>query len=155
MSEQKRKEQELIESIFELHRSIISIFFKSFEDIYILQDGLNFTHMKAAMILRFEGKMPMSDLSAKLVLEKGSFTPVAARLIERGLVKKERSVEDKRVYMLGLTAEGEKLTGRFKDEHWKYMTNVLNKLTAEERADYLEQLSNLNKYNKLITESGI
>ena len=72
-TEKESSEQELIENIFKLHRSTITIFFKGFEDVYDLPEGLNFTHMKAAIILRFEGSMTMSELSSKLVLEKGSF----------------------------------------------------------------------------------
>ena len=146
--------QALIESIFELHRFIISIFFKNFEETYTLPDGLNFTHMKAAIILRFHGKMTMSELSSMLTIEKGSFTPVAGRLIEKGIVMKERSKEDKRVYKLVLTAYGQELTDQFKDEHWSYMSKILDQLSSEERADYFEKIQALNEYNKKITDGG-
>ena len=87
-------------------------------------------------------------------MKKAPFTPVAARLIEKGIVKKERSKDDKRVYKLVLTGFGEKFTDNFKNEHWKFMTEVFNKLSAEEQSDYFQHLSALNQYNEKIRREG-
>ena len=139
-----------IEGIFELHRSIISIFFKDFEEIFKLPEGLNFTHMRAALSLRFHGRMTMSELSRMLVIEKGSFTPVAALLIKKGYIRKEQSAQDKRVYHLVLTDEGIKLTTLFRNEHWKFMSEVLSQLPDDEQNDYFELVGRLNAYHHKI-----
>lgn len=145
--------EERIESIFELHRHIISIFFKDFEDTFELPEGLNFTHMKAAMMLSFHGPQTMSELSKMLLLEKGSFTPVAARIIKKGIVRKERSNEDKRVYKLALTESGKVLTRHFKDSHWNYIQATLEQLEPDEREGYFNSVSMLNSYNEKISGS--
>ena len=142
--------EERIESIFDLHRYIISIFIKDFEEIFEIPEGLNFTHLKAMLILRFHGNLTMSDLSRMLVIAKGSFTPVAAKLIERGYIRKEQVAEDKRVYNLVLTDTGTELTSRFKDEHWAFMTELLDHLPPEQRSDYFEHINRLNEYHRKI-----
>ncbi len=147
---EKSSEETKVESIFELHRSIISIFFKDFENIFELPKGLNFTHMKAAMILRFQGPMTMSKLSSRLVLEKGSFTPVAAKMTEKGLIEKQRSAEDKRVYHLVLTDYGRKLTAEFKDKHWAFILSAFDRISPEEQNEYFTMISGLNRLNRKI-----
>ncbi len=142
--------EERIESLFDLHRYIISVFFKDFEEVFKLPEGLNFTHMKAMLTLRFHGKMTMSDLSRMLVIAKGSFTPVAARLITGGYIEKEQSAGDKRVYNLVLTEAGMELTTRFKNEHWAYMTEILDRLPPDEQGDYFAHVTKLNAYHKMI-----
>ncbi len=142
--------EQRVEDIFELHRFIVSIFIKGFEDNFSLPEELNFTHVRAALILRFHGSMAMSELSRRLVLEKGSFTPVASMLIKKGYMKKEQSAEDKRVFNLALTQAGLDLTSRFKTEHWKFMSDVLGKLNPQEQQDYFAIVCKLNDYHRMI-----
>ena len=139
-----------IDDIFELHRFIISIFIKDFEEVFTLPEGLNFTHVRAVLILRFHGVMAMSELSGRLALEKGSFTPVATALITRGYVRKEQSAEDRRVYNLALTGEGTSLADRFKKEHGTFISGVLDRLEPEERKEYFDLVFRLNEYNRKI-----
>ena len=155
MDRQTADADKRIEGIFELHRYIVSMFFKDFEDTFEPSDGLNFTHIKAAMTLYFHGKMTMSELSRRLVLEKGSFTPVAAKLIKTGYIKKEQTPADKRAYNLVLTASGKELTARLKNAHWRFMTAALGQLPPDEQDDYFELIRKLNRYNARIKEANI
>lgn len=150
MSKKENISVNLVDSILELHRSIISIFFKNFENTFELPEGLNFTQVKAAMILHCHGSMTMSELSRMLVIEKGSFTTVAAKMIKKEIIKKEQSPEDKRVYNIVLTQKGIKLTSRLKDEHLKYMSESLSQLQEHEQADYYKLVKGLNEYNEKI-----
>ncbi|MDC7226730.1 MAG: MarR family transcriptional regulator [Spirochaetales bacterium] len=145
---------EHIENLFELHWSIISIFFKGFDESFKLPEGLNFTHMKTAMTIFFHGPMTMSEISKRLALEKGSFTPVASRLISGGYVRKERSREDKRVYKLALTESGEELTERLRTAHNQYIQSMLDRLNADEQKEYFEDIVRLNVLNEKIKKGG-
>ncbi|MBI9109338.1 MAG: MarR family transcriptional regulator [Spirochaetales bacterium] len=148
MDKSNADKKDKIESIFYLHRSIISLYFKDFEDVYTLPEGLNFTHMRAAMIIRFQGHITMSELSKELVLEKGSFTPVAATLIKKGIVKKEQSLVDRRVYNLVLTEKGERLTLDFRNDHWDFIESGFECLDIDEQNEYYKFVNGLNYYNK-------
>ena len=51
----------------------------------------------------------VSDLGARLRLDSGTLTPLLKRLALRGLVRRDRSLEDERVVTLSLTPQGEEL----------------------------------------------
>jgi len=48
----------------------------------------------------------VSDLGARLRLDSGTLTPLLKRLAIRGLIRRERSVDDERVVTLSLTGKG-------------------------------------------------
>lgn len=143
-----------LKSVFDLKRSIDRIYFKKFEKTFELPEGLNFTHVKAAMILRFQGHRTMSEMSSLMLLEKGSFTPVAGRLVEHGIIRKEQSTEDKRIQNLVLTDIGKKLTERVIETHITYTQSVIARLETAEQIEYLHLIGKLNKMNKKLLETG-
>jgi len=53
-----------------------------------------------------DGECTMSELAQKLRLTVSSATLIVDRLVERGLVSRHRSLEDRRVVRVGLTPEG-------------------------------------------------
>ena len=143
-----------IRQIFDLKFGIDLLFFKQFERSFELPSGLNFTHMKALLALSFHGPCSMSEISHMMIMEKGSFTPVAAKLIDKGFLNKERSIEDKRVYNLVITEPGRELTNRFRESHVKYIHSVLDGLSGEEQVEYNRLLEKLNKMNIKLEKSG-
>jgi len=48
----------------------------------------------------------VSDLGARLRLDSGTLTPLLKRLALRGLIRRERSLDDERVVTISLTAQG-------------------------------------------------
>ncbi|MBI9105011.1 MAG: MarR family transcriptional regulator [Spirochaetales bacterium] len=137
-----------LERIIDLMRSSELIFFRNFEAQFKLPPGLNFTHVKASMILRFNRQCTMSELSALMLLEKGSFTPVATRLMEKGYIEKIQSVEDKRVYNLRLTEAGMDFTRQFGVIHRAYVRKTIEKLTSTEQVEYMDLVEKLNVLNR-------
>ncbi|MBI9107887.1 MAG: MarR family transcriptional regulator [Spirochaetales bacterium] len=148
------REDSALESVFDLKRLMDKIYFKDYEKTYKLPEGLNFTHVKAVMILRFQGHCTMSQLSSLILLEKGSFTPVAARLMEQGVIRKEHSPEDKRVQNLVLTDIGKELADRISKTHIAYTQAVIARLDPDEQMEYLHLIGKLNKMNKKLLEAG-
>lgn len=139
-----------IESIFELRRTLEISFFKSFEESYDFPPGLNFTHMKTIIHLHIHGKLSMSEICSLMVLEKGSFTPVAAKLVEHELVVKKRCCQDRRIFYLDLSHKGQDLAACFFKAHVEYMRSILEKLPLEDQDEYFELIKRLNKLNKKI-----
>lgn len=135
---------EAIVSIFELRSIIEHVFFKEFVHMYELPEGVNHTHMMTMMILKFHGSIPMSELSRKLNLEKGSFTPVANKLIKRGLLTKEQSIKDKRVYNLGLSPEGDALATEFSNTHRTFVEGLIKSLEPEEQVKFFDSVNLIN-----------
>jgi len=59
--------------------------------------------------LYFKGSMRMSDMSSELGVAKSTITGIVGGLEEKGYVAKERSSSDRRVILLSITPEGEKI----------------------------------------------
>lgn len=137
--------EDTVVSLFKLRFSIENIFFRDYMKHYNFPDGINHTHMKTLLILRNWGEQSMSDLSKKLNLEKGSFTPIADKLIKTGYIFKERSQTDKRVYTLHLSDLGRETATKFKSEHLIYIQKYLEQLSEEEKIELDEATVNVIK----------
>lgn len=73
-----------------------------------LLDGLGLTYTQyLAMTLLWEyGQLTSREMGRELYLDSGTLTPVLRALEEKGLVRRRRSVEDKRNLTIALTKEG-------------------------------------------------
>jgi MarR family 2-MHQ and catechol resistance regulon transcriptional repressor len=78
------------------------------------------------------GPLSQAELAKKILKSTGNITMVIDNLEKRGLVRRERSREDRRYYAVHLTAEGKKTIGRIFPDHAVKITRVMNILTAEE-----------------------
>ena len=142
--------------IFRLKRDMSEIFFKAFFHSHQFPEGLNPTLMQTMIYLDILGPCPMTRISQILQLEKGSFTPVARRLVDLGYVVKSRNQDDKRIFELQLTPEGEELVQEFKKDHWDFIHKSLGVIPKEEQKEYFSLLDKLNTINaKLREELGI
>ena len=67
-------------------------------------------------LIRTEGhRMPMTRLAREAALSSGGFTKVADRLVERGLVRRERCDTDRRVVHAALTDAGRQVAAEARD----------------------------------------
>jgi MarR family 2-MHQ and catechol resistance regulon transcriptional repressor len=80
------------------------------------------------------GPLCQGELSAKLLKSTGNITLVVDNLEKRGLVKRERQTEDRRMVKIILTPEGEVLIQRVFPQMVEAITCDLAVLTAEEQA---------------------
>ncbi len=140
--------KEYFKTLFNLNRDMGQIYFREFENSYEFPDSLNPTHIKTMMFLKFNGPSPMSSVSKQLSLEKGSFTSVANRLINSGYVVKQRTEEDKRVFLLKLTDQGEHFSNEFGEQHLEYVKKVIGILDESEQTRYLDMIEELLKMNR-------
>ncbi len=136
---------ETLKTVFELRHTLEHVIFKDFNAIYDFKDGMNHTHMISLMTLLISGPLTMTSLSKKLNIEKGSFTPVANKLIKLGYIKKERNDNDKRVYQLSLTPKGNELAKEYGNSHIKYMNDLLSKLNDDKKEQFFDSVRLLNE----------
>lgn len=91
------------------------------------------------------GPLPLSELGARVFLEKSWVSRAVDAMVERGLVTKEPNPADARSWLVTLTAEGERTVkelDRTLDEH---ADHLLGSLSARERADVERSLLLLMK----------
>ncbi|QMU78544.1 MarR family transcriptional regulator [Streptacidiphilus sp. PB12-B1b] len=93
------------------------------------------------------GGVPMGELSRQLVLTSGGATRLVDRMVEAGLVARERSSGDKRVQVVTLTPAGEarlvEAARRHADELDRH---VLGILAPERLAAVVEGLDELGRH---------
>ena len=106
-------------------------------------DGLNDTHIRTLVFIDFNEGAAMTEISRRLELEKGSFTPVAKKLMAMGYVQAEKTKEDKRKVLLRLTPQGQALAAQVKDVFASHLRKTLSVLTARERRNFFNHISEI------------
>lgn len=146
------QKDEIIQKILGFFPMMTEIFVKNFLLSSDMLKNLNSTHTRTIMTLKYEGRSTMSSISRKVELEKGSFTPVANKLIKLGYVEKVQSSEDKRKSLLQLTELGHTFADKFHKEHTEYIYSQLSKLSEAERDAYLASVNLIQSLSKKILE---
>jgi len=109
----------------------------------ICPEGLNRTHIRTLVFIDFNEGAAMTDISRRLQLEKGSFTPVAKKLLSMGYISAEKAAEDKRKVYLTLTEKGKALAAEVEDRFTLDLRKSLSVLSAKERRDFFNHISEL------------
>ena len=91
--------------------------------------GLTPFHWLVLCCLWIEDGLPTSSIGEKLQQVGGTLTGVLDRMEERGLVRRERDIDDRRIWRIWLTQEG------------KQLEKVLPPLAAEMRDEAMKGIS--------------
>lgn len=86
-------------------------------------------------ILHHLGPMCPGELSQKLLKSTGNMTMVIDNLEKRGLVIRERSVEDRRMILIRLTEAGSQLINRIFPMYMKALLDEISILTPQEQTE--------------------
>ena len=84
-------------------------------------------------VLHHLGPLRQGEISAKLLLSGGNITLVVDNLEARGLVRRERAVNDRRVVTVTLTEAGEALIAELFPHHVRAIVEEMSVLTADEQ----------------------
>jgi MarR family transcriptional regulator, 2-MHQ and catechol-resistance regulon repressor len=97
--------------------------------------GLTQSQFGALEALYHRGPMCQRDLGTRLLKSTGNITLVVDNLERRGLVRRERSREDRRYVTVFLTDAGESVIAGFFPRHAEALTEAMSVLTAEEQEE--------------------
>lgn len=92
-----------------------------------------------------EEGLPLSELSERLLMTCGNVTCVVDKLEEAGLVRRERSAEDRRVIHARLTPQGQELFDRVVPAHRQRLQERFSGLSLAEQADLARLLRQLHR----------
>ncbi len=73
------------------------------------ETGIDDTDFRILEALLNKGPLPVNTIGPKVFLTPGSISVAVDRLVERGLVSRVESSEDRRVRVVSLTAKGKRL----------------------------------------------
>lgn len=100
------------------------------------------------------GPLMVSQLADKHLKSRNNFTVVVDNLEKQGLVRRERSSEDRRAVWVHLTDAGREKIERVIPEHAKAVAVDMEVLTAEEQEQLGVLLRRLGKREGAGTDSG-
>jgi MarR family 2-MHQ and catechol resistance regulon transcriptional repressor len=99
----------------------------------IASHGLTETQFGTLEILLHLGAQTTGELTRRQLSTGGNLTLVVDNLEKRGLVKRRRCLEDRRVVYVELTGEGRELIARIFPAHVAAITRQMSVLTAAEQ----------------------
>ena len=94
--------------------------------------GLGESDFRVLEVLLHKGPLPVNTIGPIVDLTPGSISVAVDRLVEKGLVSRVESTEDRRVRIVALTSRGKDLIVPAFRSHSSQMRKVFSELNAEE-----------------------
>jgi len=95
--------------------------------------GLTISQFGVLEAIYHLGPLSQRDLGQKILRSSGNITMVIDNLEKRGLVRRKRDASDRRMFIVHLTGEGQKLIGKIFPSHAALITNELSVLNATDQ----------------------
>jgi MarR family 2-MHQ and catechol resistance regulon transcriptional repressor len=122
--------QNYLKTMTILFRTQQSVLAYAMEDIKTYD--LNFTEFSALEVLYKKGTIPVQSICDVVLIANSSMTYVLDKLEKRGLIKRYKEKTDKRIILVKLTDEGQKMTDEIMPKHYAYMGNLFEVLDVKE-----------------------
>ena len=122
-----------------IYSSLYLNYLKQYSGLY----DVNKTQLRALVFMKNYGEISMTELCAKLNIEKGSLTSMIDDLSKKGYVYREKNLKDRRKYMIVITEEGKKIAADFTEKLSNDLDAKFFKLYTDEREKYLEAIETL------------
>src|ERR1700745_1536906 len=94
--------------------------------------GLGDSDFRVLEALLHKGPLPVNTIGPKVYLTPGSISTAVDRLVERGLVSRVESPEDRRVRVVSLTAKGKRLIAPIFRKHAAEIAKVFADASPKE-----------------------
>jgi DNA-binding MarR family transcriptional regulator len=132
------KEMDIYQSFFKIARQLKRLAFQSAADL-----GLTVHQINILESVRLNPGQKQKDLTEKLVFAKSRVSVYIDQLVEKGLVLREPSEQDRREIQLFITPAGEELCQVYKQEAASY--KALSAALAHLRKEDVDRLSELHQ----------
>ena len=113
--------QQLSNIIVELYEKL-----SSWEHALVEESGFSLSQMHAIEILGINGPLKMKELAEKIGITTGTLTVAVDKLEKKGTVIRRANPDDRRSYVIELTALGKEI----QQEHSHYHLNMTQECTA-------------------------
>ena len=101
----------------------------------LAESGMTTAQLGVLEALLHLGPMCQRDLGKKMLRTGGSVTSMVDKLENKGLVRRERGREDRRVVHVHLTAVGRRLISKVFPQHLERMVEAFSALSVREQED--------------------
>jgi MarR family transcriptional regulator, organic hydroperoxide resistance regulator len=97
------------------------------------QYGVTPTQLSVLKLLHEIGDLSLGTLSREIRAHNSTVTGIVDRMEAAGLVERDRSEEDRRVWIIRLTSQGKKVAERAKVSPWEILHSALAALPASDQ----------------------
>jgi DNA-binding MarR family transcriptional regulator len=94
--------------------------------------GITATQLNVLKLLETVGDLSLSELSKQMAATNSTVTGIIDRMVAAGLVTREQSSEDRRVWKISLTADGRGIARKIDVAPWEVLQRALLKLPPDE-----------------------
>jgi DNA-binding MarR family transcriptional regulator len=101
------------------------------------QGSLSLAHLNVLTLIEANGPMSMSAIAEALDISVASTTGIIDRMETRGLVKRQRHPDDRRVVLVQASAGGRKVFGDIDSRRRKDLAKLLGRLSDDDLAGLL------------------
>ena len=122
----------------------------------LLDEGMSPPMCHCIDLLRHSGQaLTMTELGKWLRMPKQQVTKLADRLIERGLAERVSDPKDRRKTRLQITPAANEYMAGFKQRQMDYYTEMLLKMSEDDRSRFNEAIKSLHEVFGHMTEAGL
>jgi len=108
--------------------------------------GLTGPQLTVIKILEQLGDLSLSSLSSRIKAKNSTVTGIIDRMEREGLVRRERSEEDRRIVLIRLTDDGRELAGRIEVEPMAIFREALHSLPRRDIEELFRILGALQNH---------
>jgi len=105
--------------------------------------GITATQLNVLKLLETVGDLSLSELSKQMAATNSTVTGIVDRMVAAGLVAREQSAEDRRVWKIRLTGDGRALARKIDVAPWEVLQRALLKLPPDELDQLITTLSKI------------
>jgi DNA-binding MarR family transcriptional regulator len=130
--------QNIFDKIFKLYRKLK-------KDVQFESQLFNLTMVQLHSLIFFKNnpKSQLSDLAKTFAISLPTATSLTNKLVEMGLIKRVQDEKDRRVIHFVLTKKGNDLLKKADKNRKKTICLILDKLTSEEKSQFLKILNKI------------
>ena len=116
--------------------------------------GLSMPQFGILMQLHYRGNCAVGDIGERFDITNAAASQLVDKLVQSRLIQREEDPSDRRAKLLNLTDKGKKLIQQGIEERYRWVDQLAEKLTSEERAQVDEAITILMEAaKKMETES--
>lgn len=138
------EESSRIQEMLTLVKRIMSVVKQNFESDF-KKMGVTQSQILVMRVLNHYGDMKVSDISKELDLSNSTVSGIIDRLVEKKIVQRKRSEEDRRIVMISLADEYRQPVKKGLNAFAQKMRKALSTMTEEDVESIIRGLEKLEK----------
>lgn len=109
--------------------------------LFAKSTGLSMPQFSILMQLHHKGVCGVSDISERFDITNAAASQLVDKLVQSGFIKREEDPHDRRAKLLNLTDKGKELIQQGIEERYRWVDQLAERLTVEERVQVSEALN--------------